>query len=92
MKTLMQGLEAKKCRHWLGRRCGSFTSPVHGAKVVRPLQMGAFAQVKALNGRFGLENVAHLEKLPARGFHVIVAPIKIEGGTGGPVRLFAVLR
>jgi kynurenine formamidase len=42
-------------------------------------------------GRFGLENVAHLEKLPPRGFQVIVAPIKIEQGTGGPVRVFAVL-
>ena len=42
-------------------------------------------------GRFGLENVAQLEKLPSRGFHVIVAPIKIEQGTGGPVRVFAVL-
>ena len=42
-------------------------------------------------GRFGLENVAHLEKLPSRGFQVIVAPIKIEQGTGGPVRVFAIL-
>ncbi len=40
--------------------------------------------------RFGLENVANLEKLPARGFYVFVAPIKIETGSGGPTRIFAV--
>ncbi len=42
-------------------------------------------------GRYGLENVAHLDKLPARNFFLIVAPIKIATGTGGPTRLFAVL-
>jgi kynurenine formamidase len=42
-------------------------------------------------GRFGLENVAQLDKLPARGFHLIIAPMKIESGTGGPTRIFAVL-
>lgn len=42
-------------------------------------------------GRYGLENVAHLEKLPPRGFWLIVAPIKIETGSGGPTRLLAIL-
>lgn len=42
-------------------------------------------------GRYGLENVANLDQLPPRGFHVIVAPIKIETGSGGPTRIFAVL-
>ena len=42
-------------------------------------------------GRYGLENVAHLDKLPVRNFFLIVAPIKITTGTGGPTRLFAVL-
>lgn len=42
-------------------------------------------------GRYGLENVAHLDKLPPRDFFLIVAPIKIETGSGGPTRLFAVL-
>jgi kynurenine formamidase len=41
--------------------------------------------------RYGLENVAHLDELPARGFYVVVAPIKIESGTGGPTRIFAIL-
>lgn len=42
-------------------------------------------------GRYGLENVAHLEKLPPRGFFLIVAPICIEAGSGGPTRILAVL-
>jgi kynurenine formamidase len=42
-------------------------------------------------GRYALENVAHLDKLPPRDFFLIVAPIKIETGSGGPTRLFAVL-
>lgn len=41
--------------------------------------------------KFGLENVANLDKLPPRGFYLILAPMKIEGGTGGPTRIFAVL-
>ncbi len=42
-------------------------------------------------GKFGLENVAHLDKLPPQGFTLIVAPIKLETGTGGPTRVWAVL-
>ncbi len=42
-------------------------------------------------GRFGLENVAQLDQLPPRGFYLIIAPLKIEAGTGGPTRIWAVL-
>ncbi len=41
--------------------------------------------------KYGLENVASLGKLPARGFYLVVAPIKIETGSGGPARIFAVI-
>ncbi|OYW17257.1 MAG: cyclase [Planctomycetales bacterium 12-60-4] len=40
-------------------------------------------------GRYGIENVAHLDKLPPQGFMVVVSPMKIENGTGGPTRIFA---
>lgn len=40
---------------------------------------------------YGLENVAHLERLPARGATLIALPMKIEGGTGGPVRIIGLL-
>jgi len=37
------------------------------------------------------ENVAHLDELPARGFTVIALPAKIGGGSGGPLRIVALL-
>jgi kynurenine formamidase len=37
------------------------------------------------------ENVANLERLPARGATIYAAPMKIEGGTGAPLRIFAIL-
>jgi kynurenine formamidase len=40
---------------------------------------------------WGLENLAHLKNLPPQGFYVVVAPIKIETGSGGPARVFAIL-
>jgi kynurenine formamidase len=40
---------------------------------------------------YALENVAALEQLPPRGATVWTLPIKIKGGTGGPVRIVAVL-
>lgn len=42
-------------------------------------------------GLYGLENVANLERLPAKGATVIALPMKIKGGTGGPVRIVALL-
>src|SRR5262245_18766119 len=36
-----------------------------------------------------LENVAHLDRLPARGFEVIALPMKIRGGSSGPLRIVA---
>lgn len=38
-----------------------------------------------------LENVAALQELPPRGATVYALPMKIKGGTGGPVRIIAVL-
>ena len=38
-----------------------------------------------------LENVAHLEKLPEVGSWIIAMPMKIDGGSGGPVRIAALL-
>ncbi|XP_047476766.1 isatin hydrolase-like [Penaeus chinensis] len=40
---------------------------------------------------YGLENVANLKELPAKGFHVTVMPMKIHKGSGGPARIFATI-
>src|SRR4029453_10409340 len=37
------------------------------------------------------ENVANLEQLPVKGFSVIALPMKIKGGSGGPLRIVAML-
>jgi kynurenine formamidase len=39
----------------------------------------------------GLENVANLEALPARGAWLMALPMKIAGGSGGPVRIVALV-
>jgi kynurenine formamidase len=41
--------------------------------------------------RYGLENIANLHRLPPRGTTLVSLPIKIKGGTGGPVRIMAIL-
>jgi kynurenine formamidase len=42
-------------------------------------------------GLYQLENLADLGTLPETGAFLIVAPIKLEGGSGGPCRVFAIL-
>jgi len=37
------------------------------------------------------ENVANLEQLPVKGFTIIALPMKIKGGSGGPLRIVAIL-
>jgi kynurenine formamidase len=39
----------------------------------------------------GFENLTNLEQLPPRGAIVIALPMKIEGGSGGPLRAVALL-
>ena len=40
----------------------------------------------------GLENVAHLERVPPRGAFVMAMPMKIADGTGGPCRIVAFVK
>ncbi len=35
------------------------------------------------------ENVAGLDKLPVKGFYIVALPMKIKGGSGGPLRIAA---
>lgn len=43
-------------------------------------------------GVYHIENAAKLTTLPPARFTVVVAPLKIKGGSGGPARVFALLR
>ncbi|HEV3468265.1 MAG TPA: cyclase family protein [Pyrinomonadaceae bacterium] len=38
------------------------------------------------------ENLANLDRLPPKGFHVIALPMKIKGGSGGPLRAVAIVK
>jgi kynurenine formamidase len=42
-------------------------------------------------GLYQLENLSDLSEVPETGAFLVVAPIKLEGGSGGPVRVFALL-
>jgi len=37
----------------------------------------------------GFENITNLDALPATGSFVVALPMKIEGGSGGPLRIVA---
>ncbi len=43
------------------------------------------------NNMFGLASLANLDKLPAKGAILIAAPLKIEHGTGSPIRALALV-
>ncbi len=42
-------------------------------------------------GLYHLENLAHLEEVPATGAVVIALPMKLRGGSGGPTRVVALV-
>lgn len=39
----------------------------------------------------GFENLANLDKLPPRGVYIVALPMKIGGGSGGPLRIIAAI-
>ncbi len=42
-------------------------------------------------GRFGIECLANLDKVPAKGATLVIGAPKYRGGTGGPARIFAMV-
>ena len=48
-------------------------------------------RIVAANNVPGFENLTNLDRLPPRGAMVIALPIKIEGGSGGPLRTVALV-
>ena len=48
-------------------------------------------RIAAASNVSGLENLTSLERLPSTGFVVIALPMKIEGGSGGPVSVVALV-
>lgn len=48
-------------------------------------------QYTLLHKLYHLENVANLDDVPAQGATMVAAPMKLEGGSGSPVRIFALV-
>jgi kynurenine formamidase len=48
-------------------------------------------QIAGAHNVAGLENLANLDLLPATGITLIALPMKIEGGSGGPARVVALV-
>lgn len=48
-------------------------------------------QIAAAANVVGLENLANLDQLPVTGAYVIALPMKIAGGSGGPLRAVALV-
>ena len=42
-------------------------------------------------GRFGIENIANLDRVPAVGATLVIGAPKHAGGSGGPARIFALV-
>jgi len=42
-------------------------------------------------GKFGLASLRNLDQLPATGAVVIASPLKIENGSGSPLRVLALV-
>ena len=42
-------------------------------------------------GKLGLTSLTNLEQLPEAGAIIIALPLKIEGGSGSPVRIIAIV-
>lgn len=42
-------------------------------------------------GKYHLENVANVHLLPQKGSYIVVAPIKLENGSGGQTRIYALI-
>ncbi|CAG0918097.1 unnamed protein product [Notodromas monacha] len=67
--------------HGVGTDCVSIESPKTVGHTVHRLF--------AAENLFNLEQLAHVDLLPPNGSYIIVGPMKIRGGSGGPARVYA---
>jgi kynurenine formamidase len=79
-------VEGRDIRGWGVETVGTDAGRAHGFDPPFPahhLLHGA--------GRFGLASLRGLDRLPARGALLITPPLKIEGGSGSPLRVLALV-
>lgn len=98
--TAEKGAEAIPQLHFPGLDPGAATWLAEQRKVkavgldTPSIDYGQSTDFKAHQALLGaniivFENVAHLDRLPARGSFVVALPMKIRGGSGGPLRMVA---
>jgi kynurenine formamidase len=98
--TDQQGPEAVKDLHfpglhphaaaWLVRERRPKAVGIDTASIDRGQSTDFGAHVALMSNNIpAFENVANLDKLPAKGFQVIALPMKIKGGSGAPLRVIA---
>lgn len=77
---------------WLVRERSPKAVGIDTASIDRGRSTDFQAHVNLMTNNIpAFENVANLDKLPARGFHVVALPMKIKGGSGGPLRIAALV-
>ena len=95
--------DAKGVMHFPGYSQAAAKFLVEGRKVVGlgidtlsidygPSKDFAVHQYTLAHSLYHVENVANLDRVPVAGAIVVVAPMKLEGSSGGPVRILALLR
>lgn len=83
------GLSPEAAR-WLAQSRSIKAVGIDTASIDRGKSKNFAAHVELMTRNIpAFENVANLDSLPATGAFVIALPVKIEGGSGGPLRIIA---
>lgn len=82
----MEYLVSKNVLGWGAETIG--TDAGQGGKLIPPLP--AHVLIHQAN-KFGLASLANLDKLPPKGALMVAAPLKIQNGSGSPIRAFALV-
>ena len=90
-----RGRTRARCASWWRSATCSASAPRRSARMpgrrrisVRPIRATTFMHGA---GRYGLQCLANLDLLPPTGAVVIAAPLKIQRGSGSPVRVLALV-
>jgi len=75
----------------IGTWQGGFSWWLYAQSLARDIFFQTFDAVQPDRNIPAFENLTGLDALPARGATVFALPMKIKGGSGGPLRAIAVL-
>ena len=84
------GIDSSAAR-WLRRAAGEGGRDRHAQHRLRAVHNFRTHRILLAENIPAFENVANLDRLPATGAFVVALPMKIKGGSGGPLRIVAVV-